>query len=532
MDPSTRLSLLGALEKESDGKLALFFASYELGDAYAAPGRYASKASRVASAMKVAGRQERGDDILAAAARHFQLAEAKSGDAEFSAGEVDDFSTWLDGSTGQNAVETAHEGDDDMELRRLAFEAWDESGEWPVARTVQRRIERDGGGLDVEVSGRRLDARMGFLEQTTGGRVILRVVGLSDIAGAEICVSDFIKSIQLAYRLYAEDPAEPPVLSDQTLQVELGLDPERSWRMYTLLDGESFLLEGGNSSPEQKTFRRDISPNIRHFRSVRSIADYRRAADEFLGRSKGATTTTTSSPPDQGLVERRRSGNTEPFAGRIAAKGMDRLWDPGMVRLFLSHVSAHKVAVSNLKRELRAYGVSGFVAHEDIEPSLDWQAEIELALRTMDAMAALLTPEFHESKWTDQEIGIALGLGVFVLPVRLPINPSGFVAKSQGLRGDLTKPVELASLVVDILLKRSETHDAMREGLVVGLESAASYAISKLVSTKIVSASGFTSAQLGRIESSIAGNDQVGESTGVPERLRRFVASTAPGASS
>lgn len=202
----------------------------------------------------------------------------------------------------------------------------------------------------------------------------------------------------------------------------------------------------------------------------------------------------------------------------------DRVWDPGMLRLFLSHVSEHKVAVSDLKRELRQFGVSGFVAHEDIAPSLEWQEEIEVALQSMDAMAALLTPRFHDSSWTDQEVGVAVGRGVLVIPVRLPAVPYGFMAKIQALRGDLSRPAPLASALVDVLLTRPRTAAGMREALVVALERSSSWASSKTSSTKIETAGRFTAAQLARIEAAITANDEVNGSFGVPERLRRVLA--------
>lgn len=96
-----------------------------------------------------------------------------------------------------------------------------------------------------------------------------------------------------------------------------------------------------------------------------------------------------------------------------------RLWEPGFVRLFLSHVAAHKVPVAKLKEKLFTFGISGVVAHEDIEPSREWQEEIEKALASMHALAALLTPDYKASKWTDQEVGVALGRGVLVVPVKL-----------------------------------------------------------------------------------------------------------------
>jgi len=201
-----------------------------------------------------------------------------------------------------------------------------------------------------------------------------------------------------------------------------------------------------------------------------------------------------------------------------------RLWGIGGFHLFLSHISAHKAAVADLKRELRPYGVAAFVAHEDIEPSLDWQAEIELALRSMHAMAALLTPGFHASSWTDQEVGVAFGRGVLVVPVRLPENPYGFIAKSQGLRGDLSRPATLASSIVDILLKRDRTAEPMREGLVVAVETAASFAHARTVTAKIETVRGLTAQQLERIEAAIASNGQVSGSSGVPARLRALAA--------
>jgi hypothetical protein len=90
-----------------------------------------------------------------------------------------------------------------------------------------------------------------------------------------------------------------------------------------------------------------------------------------------------------------RSISGRPIAGESE---ITNIWDSGFMRLFLSHVSDHKIAATNLKRELRFLGVSVFVAHEDIEPSLEWEQEIEKALGSMDALAALLTPDFHASK--------------------------------------------------------------------------------------------------------------------------------------
>ena len=83
-------------------------------------------------------------------------------------------------------------------------------------------------------------------------------------------------------------------------------------------------------------------------------------------------------------------------------------WRKRMFRLFVTHLSAEKVLAAQLQEALLNYGISGFVAHNDIEPTLEWQSQIETALATADSLVALLHPEFHESNWTDQEIGFAM----------------------------------------------------------------------------------------------------------------------------
>ncbi len=66
-------------------------------------------------------------------------------------------------------------------------------------------------------------------------------------------------------------------------------------------------------------------------------------------------------------------------------------WLPGHFRLFISHLGEHKESAQRLAKTLRAYGITSFVAHEDIEPTKEWQLEIHRALFSMDALAAILS---------------------------------------------------------------------------------------------------------------------------------------------
>lgn len=116
----------------------------------------------------------------------------------------------------------------------------------------------------------------------------------------------------------------------------------------------------------------------------------------------------------------------------------DSMWRPGYFRLFISHISKYKESASNLKQSLAAYGIDCFVAHEDITPSKEWEVEIENGLFTMDALCAIVVPEFVESKWCDQEVGIALGQHKLVISINKGANPYGFFGKFQALKSKKT----------------------------------------------------------------------------------------------
>lgn len=89
------------------------------------------------------------------------------------------------------------------------------------------------------------------------------------------------------------------------------------------------------------------------------------------------------------------------------------------------------------------------MAHEDVHPTKEWQDEIENALSSMDAFVALMTSDFHNSLWTDQEVGFALGRGVPIVAVKLGKDPYGFIGKFQALSCAWDSvPRELARLLV------------------------------------------------------------------------------------
>lgn len=185
------------------------------------------------------------------------------------------------------------------------------------------------------------------------------------------------------------------------------------------------------------------------------------------------------------------------------------LWKEGYFKLFLSHLSQDKVKVHELKERLKLYGIDAFVAHDDIEPSREWQNEIELALRSMDSLAALFTPDFSKSSWCDQEIGWALGRGIPVIPIRLGCDPYGFAGKFQAISGTFDTPFPLARLIFETLSNKAETRRAIFGAIPIAFLESNSFSQSLKLVPIIESYQDFTNADKDILWRACKKNDQV-----------------------
>ena len=146
---------------------------------------------------------------------------------------------------------------------------------------------------------------------------------------------------------------------------------------------------------------------------------------------------------------RKESGLLQSGERLVLPDTQKRIWGDEGFRVFLGHKNEVKKETAELKEHLKVFGVSGFVAHEDILPTKEWQNEIENALFSMEALVALMTEDFHESDWTDQEVGCAFGRGVPIIAVKLGRDPYGFIGKFQALSCDWdTAPTEIVKLLI------------------------------------------------------------------------------------
>lgn len=197
-------------------------------------------------------------------------------------------------------------------------------------------------------------------------------------------------------------------------------------------------------------------------------------------------------------------------------------WRKGMFRLFVSHLASERAFAAELQEALLYYGISGFIAHNDIEPTQEWQTQIETALATCEALVALLHEDFHASMWTDQEIGFAMGRGVPVFSVRFGQDPYGFIGRFQAFNGGKKSAASLAGELFAAYRTNKQTQRRMSEILVGLFEQSVSFAESKARIGHLEKLELWESSFAKRIRSAVDNNSQVSNSFGVPERVEKL----------
>jgi len=194
-------------------------------------------------------------------------------------------------------------------------------------------------------------------------------------------------------------------------------------------------------------------------------------------------------------------------------------WRKGMFRLFVSHLATKRAFAAELQETLLDFGISCFIAHNDIEPTQEWQTQIETALATCDALVALLHENFHASNWTDQEIGFAMGRGVPVYSVRFGQDPYGFIGRFQAFNGSKKTAVAISRELFDAYRKNKQTQRRMSEILMALFEQSGSFADAKVRIGYLEELELWGPSFSTRIRSAAKSNNQISGSWGVPERV-------------
>jgi hypothetical protein len=244
--------------------------------------------------------------------------------------------------------------------------------------------------------------------------------------------------------------------------------------------------------------------------------------DNWQGEKDSYIVNMTEEASDETLVELGSHLGFELSVSTVSTVE-PKFWSKGYFRIFISHLSVYQELAGQIQDALGKFGITAFVAHKDVEPTTEWQNEIETALATADALIALLHPNFHESKWTDQEVGYAMGRAIPTFAVRLGQDPYGFIGRFQAFNGKSKSASGIAQELFEAFLKHKQTQRRMAEILIRLFEKSGSFADAKLYISYLEQLETWDDAFSKRIAEAVDNNSQVRDSFGVPARVTSLI---------
>jgi len=85
----------------------------------------------------------------------------------------------------------------------------------------------------------------------------------------------------------------------------------------------------------------------------------------------------------------------------------------------------------------------------------------------MEIMLAFITDDFHQSVWTNQEIGYALGRNIPVISLKLEKDaPQGFISDTQALKGNLDNIEASVPSIYKLLAVKLGNQNRLQVGLI------------------------------------------------------------------
>ena len=203
------------------------------------------------------------------------------------------------------------------------------------------------------------------------------------------------------------------------------------------------------------------------------------------------------------------------------------------IKIFLSHSHMDKKIASELKSNLSRYGLSVFLAHEDIEVGAHWPSKLYEEIQNSKIFIMLLTKNFHSSKYTDQETGIAIGCKKKILPICIDGTiPYGFAYTIHAIT--CSYPFEESKIenVAKICkIKPVSNSFSDLDKLLSELANSDSYAKSIRISSKLKQYGNFSESQIFQLISTLD-NPQVSYSyvanTIINEILEEYIDKASP----
>lgn len=193
-------------------------------------------------------------------------------------------------------------------------------------------------------------------------------------------------------------------------------------------------------------------------------------------------------------------------------------------RVFLSYSEKDRHLAARIKTGLENFGLEVFLAHEDINPSADWEKTILENLDSTDIFIPVITGNFKNSQWTDQECGIAYSKKKLIISIAVDgVIPYGFISKYQALKLDSKNTKDQTSKLIEAIIKaKPEFESQLLDSLVKAFAVSYSFDDAGLKSKLILSFSKINTEQINEIFKQVFRNDQIYRSCSARSNIKKL----------
>ena len=197
------------------------------------------------------------------------------------------------------------------------------------------------------------------------------------------------------------------------------------------------------------------------------------------------------------------------------------------LRIFISYSDKDKKIASAIKKGFNYYGVEAFLAHDDIMIGQEWRDTILRNLKQFDIFVSILSKNFMESNWTDQEVGFAISRGTTIIPISIDGTlPYGFLEMFQTLFKfeckEYDKPYSNEKIlncnesifeIIKIITNKIDLRENLKDSLIKDMTNIENYRNAEKYLTLLISLEPFNKEQINEIIKQGIENNQIYSAT-------------------
>lgn len=291
------------------------------------------------------------------------------------------------------------------ELLERIVEELLETGRWPEANKLSRRLAREGAPLDLRSLGSHMPKPLGFLEHDPG-RVVLLLFGLRMTHKGHKLLAGFTAMLHLAVERYAGDDNAPVLTRADAARGTTDDDPYVT-ALSEIVLREAPFLGSGSGSAEQGWTRHVTADVTRYWRAATADNYLRIRADELMHSPQIGWRPTVPVTPQ---YERSAGPGTDDKNGERR-------------HAFISHAGEDKAEVARpLALELRKLGFSVWLDEDDLVVGDSLSESIDWGLAHSDTGVVVLSRSFFEKPWPRRELrGLVARQMASARPVIMPV---------------------------------------------------------------------------------------------------------------